>query len=88
MTAFERMTDQEIAEQLAAELKRSPAISLTLDAASAFRIGALLQLAWRHPNVGEDNRAFIIGLLDEISRIGPVVKAMLHQGWDESKDRR
>jgi hypothetical protein len=70
------------ADALAAELDASPPIRFDCDAAAAYLLAALLQLACRHPQVNDHSRAFAREFVAQLKAIGPVTAAILEMGWD------
>lgn len=75
------------AYDIAMALATTPAVEFALDAANAFTLASLLQLALRHPQIGEPiagvGREVIAGIRE---RMPPEVQDLIDRGFDPAWD--
>jgi hypothetical protein len=84
------VTDQEIAERMAAELAGHPPVEVFLTASGAMHLAGLLQLVLRHPYVGGSSRDTAIAIIEQIRVYFvdcPTTLYVLKKGDDPSQDR-
>lgn len=75
-------SDEVRAEEVARHLKAHPGVIIDMDAWTALTIAGLLQLACKHPSVGEDMAETARLLVDHIAEgLGPPIMAMIEEGW-------
>jgi len=83
------MNEQEMIEQMAAEMPHAGSLNLVMSPMEAFRLAGLVQLAMRHPQIGEDNfRAatwFVAHVKQHFAEC-PAVWHVLHMGDDPAHD--
>jgi len=88
MIDIREMTDEQVAQQIARELRRAPSVAVELRGNDILTLIALLQLAYRHPNVDEGSRQFVRLTLDALRKIGPTLSALISQGYQPCFDRK
>lgn len=85
------MTDDEIIAALADELQAHEApIEMVLRPVSAFQLASLLQLALRHPGVGDDVRRVGVTFIEHVRAYfadAPTVSDVLRRVDDPAEDR-
>jgi hypothetical protein len=83
MIPLRGLGEDEIAILLTQELCDAADVEFCFDALTACRIGALLQLAGKHPSVDPRSRELIDAVMDRIRKIGPITAAILDREADD-----
>ena len=84
------MTDDEIVAQLIEELQALPPMAMTLSPPSVLHLVGLVQLALRHPHLGEPSQDFAQTFLvraREYFADAPGALEVLRRGDDPSEDQ-
>jgi hypothetical protein len=83
---IQHLSAKEIAQLLRAEFATAPPIHFYLDAASAFHVVGLLQLALSHPVCEPRDTELVRRLVAQLEPIGPATATVLEMGFDPESD--
>jgi hypothetical protein len=84
------MTDQQLAERLAAELATHPPIEVVLTATGGLHLAGMLQLVLRHPHIAGSTRDTAIAIIEQLRVYfadAPATSEVLRRGDDPGQDR-
>lgn len=83
------MTEEEKVAALTVELMAGERVTVCMERAGAFTIIAALQLAHRHPRLGDWQRKTIRSFVEYISEAlgdAPVARSIIEDGWKPDMD--